>query len=184
MSREPAIPDNVSSPLRTTWQGEHSRLRHAITNAKHKGKNAMKLVGFEANGKARLGFVEGEGVIDLSAADASLSADITEVLVRSGGDLGFLRDVAKKSKDRRPLKGLAYTLPVTNPGKIICLGLNYLEHAKEGGHKTPEAPSIFMRCLTSLVAHEQPIIRPKASTMLDYECELAVLIGKRGRHVA
>ena len=133
MSREPAIPDNVSSPLRATWQGEHSRLRHAITNAKHKGKNAMKLVGFEANGKARLGFVEGEGVIDLSAADASLSADITEVLVRSGGDLGFLRDVAKKSKDRRPLKGLAYTLPVTNPGKIICRGLNYLEHAKEGG---------------------------------------------------
>ena len=144
----------------------------------------MKIVSFEADGKPRLGLVEGEEVIDLSSADANVPADMTEILVRSGGDLGFLRDVAKKSKDRRPIKGLAYTLPVTKPGKIICLGLNYLEHAKEGGHKTPEAPSIFLRCLTSLVPHEQPIVRPRVSTMLDYECELVVLIGKRARHVA
>jgi acylpyruvate hydrolase len=114
----------------------------------------MKIIGFETNGEARRGLLDGQDVIDLSAVDAKISVNLAEVLAHSGGDLMFLRDVAKKSTVRHPLKGLTFALPVTRPGKIICLGLNYLEHAKEGGHKTPEAPSIFLRCQTSLVAHE------------------------------
>jgi len=144
----------------------------------------MKLVGFESNGEARLGVLEGGEVADLTAVEAKLSPDLTTVLNRSGGDVGFIRRIAAKAAPRHPLADLTFTLPVTRPGKIICLGLNYLEHAKEGGHKTPEAPSIFLRCLTSLVAHEQPIIRPTVSVQLDYECELVVLIGKRGHHVS
>lgn len=143
----------------------------------------MKLVGFEVDGKARLGLVEGREVVDLHSADPSLSANLGDMLAKSS-DLGFLKGLATKAKVRHPLDKLRYMLPVTQPGKIICLGLNYLEHAKEGGHKTPDAPSVFLRCLTSLVAHQQPIIRPRASTKLDYECELAVIIGKRARHVA
>ena len=72
---------------------------------------------------------------------------------------------------------------VPRPPKIICLGLNYADHAKEGGHAKPEYPSFFMRGATSQVAHNQPIIRPKASTKLDYEAELAVIIGSRARHL-
>ena len=74
-------------------------------------------------------------------------------------------------------------MPVANPGKIVCLGLNYLEHAKEGGHQKPTAPSIFMRCNTSLVPHNMPIIRPLVSDTLDYECELLIVIGKQAKHL-
>ena len=72
---------------------------------------------------------------------------------------------------------------VPRPPKIICLGLNYADHAKEGGHAKPEYPSFFMRVGTSQVAHNEPIIRPRASSKLDYEAELAVIIGSRARHL-
>lgn len=64
----------------------------------------MKLVGFKVDGKERLGLVEGGEVVDLTAADANLTPDMSKLLTRSGGDLSFLRDVAKKSKERQPLK--------------------------------------------------------------------------------
>jgi acylpyruvate hydrolase len=143
----------------------------------------MKLVGFRLNGEDRLGYVIGDEVADLTAVDTDLSTDMSRLLGRCDGDLAFMREVADKANIRYPIENLDFTLPNARPGKIICLGLNYLEHAKEGGHKRPEAPSIFLRCLTSLVAHGQPIIRPKVSIQLDYECELALLVGKRGRHV-
>ena len=117
----------------------------------------MKIVGFEANGGARLGVVEGDSVIDLQAADASIPVDLGEVLRRSNGDLKSLGDLAKKapSSARRPLAGLKFALPVARPGKIICLGLNYLDHVKEGPQKDniPKFQSIFFRVLTSLTPH-------------------------------
>ena len=87
-----------------------------------------------------------------------------------------LADLAKRAPAgaRRPLKGLKHALPVARPGKIICLGLNYMAHVKEGRYANdppPQFPSIFMRCQTSLVAHESPIIRPSTSDSLDYEAE-------------
>src|SRR5262249_40093957 len=75
-------------------------------------------------------------------------------------------------------------LPIERPHKIICVGLNYALHAKEGGHAIPTYPSFFLRVPTSLVAAKAPVIRPKVSVELDYECELAVVIGKKGRHIA
>ena len=145
----------------------------------------MKIVGFEQNQQLRLGVVEGDQVIDLQAADAKIPADLGEFLARSGGDLKPLADAAKAApaSARVPLAGIKYALPVANPGKIVCLGLNYLEHAKEGGHQKPTAPSIFMRCTTSLVPHQMPIIRPLASETLDYECELLIVIGKKAKHL-
>jgi acylpyruvate hydrolase len=147
----------------------------------------MKIVGFELNGGNRLGVVEGDQVIDLQAVDAKLPPNLADVLAQTKGDFTALRDLAKRAPAaaRRPLQGLKYTLPVTLPGKIICLGLNYLEHVKEGSQKDniPKFPTIFMRCLTSLVPHEQPIIRPKISETLDYEAELMVIIGKRAKHL-
>ena len=147
----------------------------------------MKIVGFEAEGGLRLGVVEGDQVIDLQAVDAKLPNDLGAVLAASNGDLKPLSDIAKRApaSARRPLKGLKFGLPVARPGKIICLGLNYLDHVKEGPSRDniPKFPSIFMRCLTSMVPHEQPILRPRASEQLDYEAEMMLIVGKRAKHL-
>lgn len=144
----------------------------------------MKIIGFTSKEGLRLGVVEGEEVIDLQAVDNRLSANLADVLAANDGDLSPLAALAKKApaSARVPLKGIKYGLPVARPGKIICLGLNYLEHAKEGGHQKPQFPSIFFRCQTSLMPHEAPMLRPKASEQLDYECELVAVVGKRVKH--
>jgi 2-keto-4-pentenoate hydratase/2-oxohepta-3-ene-1,7-dioic acid hydratase in catechol pathway len=74
--------------------------------------------------------------------------------------------------------------PIPDPDKIICLGNNYCAHVLEGGNKIPEHPQLFIRLANSLVGHEAPIIVPKISHELDYEVELAVVIGRGGRHIA
>ncbi len=147
----------------------------------------MKIVGFEANNGLRLGVVEGDAVIDLQAVDANLPGDLGEVLRRSNGDLKALADLAKKApaSARRPLAGLKFGFPVAKPGKIICLGLNYLDHVKEGPQKDniPKFQSIFFRVQTSLTPHLQPLMRPIKSIQLDYEAEMVVVIGKRAKHL-
>ncbi len=147
----------------------------------------MKIVGFEAEGRLRLGLVEADNVVDLQAVDGMLPADLGEVLRRTKGALKPLADLAKiaKADARRPLAGIKYALPVARPGKIICLGLNYLDHVKEGPQRdnVPKFPSIFFRVLTSLVPHLQPIVRPRESIQLDYEAELVAIVGKRAKHL-
>ncbi len=147
----------------------------------------MKVVGFEADGGLRLGIVEGDQVIDLQAADAKVPANLAEVLAANNGDLKPLGEIAKRAlaSARRPLGGLRFGLPVARPGKIICMGLNYLEHVKEGSQRDniPKFPSIFMRGLTSMVPHGEPILRPKASEQLDYEAEMMLIVGKRAKHL-
>jgi 2-keto-4-pentenoate hydratase/2-oxohepta-3-ene-1,7-dioic acid hydratase in catechol pathway len=81
------------------------------------------------------------------------------------------------------LDAMKPALPISPPGKIICVGLNYALHAKEGGHPMPTYPSLFLRVPTSLTAAGAPVIRPKCSIQLDYECELTIVIGKGGRHI-
>jgi 2-keto-4-pentenoate hydratase/2-oxohepta-3-ene-1,7-dioic acid hydratase in catechol pathway len=147
----------------------------------------MKIVAFEGQGGNRLGLVEGDVVVDLQAADSKVPSDLGEYLAKNNGDMNPLADIAKRApaSARRPLAGLKYALPVGRPGKIICLGLNYLEHVKEGSQRDniPKFPTIFMRGLTSMVPHGQPIIRPKASETLDYEAELMLVVGKRAKHL-
>ncbi len=147
----------------------------------------MKIVGFHGSTNLRLGVVEGDTVIDLQAADPALPADLGEVLRRSNGDLSSVADFAKRASAsaRVPLAGLKYALPIARPGKIICLGLNYLDHVKEGPQRDniPKFPSIFFRVLTSMVPHLQPIIRPQVSIQLDYEAELVAIVGKRAKHL-
>ena len=145
----------------------------------------MRIVGFEAESGPRLGIVDADAVIDLQAVDPRVPADLGEWLRANGGDLAPLHDLARRapSSARRPLAQLRFGLPVARPGKILCLGLNYLEHAKEGGHARPQFPSVFLRCLTSLVPHQAAILRPAASETLDYEAELVAVIGRRAKHV-
>lgn len=80
-------------------------------------------------------------------------------------------------------EGVEYLTPVPNPGKIICVGLNYRKHAEEGGNPIPDYPAIFLRVVTSLCEHGGAIVRPKVSDKLDYEAELAIVIGKTAKGV-
>ena len=82
------------------------------------------------------------------------------------------------------LDSITPALPVANPGTIICLGLNYVEHIKEGGYDIPDYPALFMRGKNSIMAAGAPMVRPTCSEKLDYEAELMVIIGKRGRHIS
>jgi acylpyruvate hydrolase len=147
----------------------------------------MKIVGFSMKEGLRLGVVEGEEVIDLQAVDQNVPSDLGEWLRRNNGDLTPIKALAERapSNARQPLKGVAYALPVARPGKIICLGVNYLEHFKEAFQHDNVAkfPTIFMRCRSSLLPHGQSIVLPKVSKTLDYEAEMIVVIGKRAKHL-
>src|ERR1700704_2737488 len=147
--------------------------------------NTMKIVGFETNEGLRLGVVEGDNVIDLQAVDAKVPANLADVLAH--GSLSALGDIAKRApaSARKPLSGLKFGLPVARPPKIICLGLNYLEHVKEGFSKdnVPKFPTIFMRCQTSLLPHGAALLKPKVSDTFDYEAEMVVVSGKKVKHL-
>ena len=147
----------------------------------------MKIVGFESDNTLHLGVVEGDQVIDLQAVDAKVPSDLGEWLRLHNGDLKPLAELVKKApaSAHRPLKGLKYGLPVTRPGKILCLGLNYMDHVKEGRYadNVPKWPSLFFRVLSSLVPHEAPLIRPLASEQFDYEAEMVAVVGKLARHL-
>jgi acylpyruvate hydrolase len=147
----------------------------------------MKIVAFEGQGGPRIGIVEGDQVVDLQAADPKIPNDLGEALAKTNGDTKQLGEIAKRApaSARKLLSAVTYALPVGRPGKIICLGLNYLEHVKEGSQRDniPKFPTIFMRGLTSLVPHGAPIVRPLASETLDYEAELILVVGKRAKHL-
>ena len=147
----------------------------------------MRIIGFEENGALHLGVLDGADVVDLQAVDPGIPRDLGRWLAQSGGDLAPLAALAAKAPGsaRRAAAGLRHALPVADPGKIICLGLNYVDHIAEGPYAAnrPEAPTIFMRCRTSLVPHGQALLRPAVSETLDYEAELAVIIGRRAKHL-
>jgi acylpyruvate hydrolase len=140
----------------------------------------MRLMMFEVAGAARLGVVEGNEVIDVSDDG---KRDLAAVVAGGASALASVRDSAKNGR-RYSLSDVKPALPIARPPKFICVGLNYALHAKEGGHDIPTYPSFFVRFPSSLVAAEAPVIRPKVSELLDYECELAIVIGKGGRHIS
>ncbi len=144
----------------------------------------MRLVAFEDNGRAKLGVLQGEMVVDLALAAPDLPVDLLGLTRR--GAFADAAEAARRALPQamRPLQGLRFRPPLENAGKIVCLGLNYVDHAAEGGHAKPEYPSLFLRCSTSLVAHGEALWRPRVSARLDYEADLVALVGRRARHVA
>jgi acylpyruvate hydrolase len=129
----------------------------------------MRIVTFRQNGIVRHGVVNGNFIqIDSRAASAV--------------DLA-LRGAAAPNTEQVALADVELLPPVPAPGKIICIGLNYRAHAIEGGNAIPDYPAVFLRCATSLTAHRGAIIYPECSDKLDYEAELAVVIGKAAHNV-
>jgi 2-keto-4-pentenoate hydratase/2-oxohepta-3-ene-1,7-dioic acid hydratase in catechol pathway len=145
----------------------------------------MKLMMFEKGKGAALGLVEGKSVVDLAAVESSLPKDLASMIVAGPSTLAAVKGVAGKAaaSAKLALDAVKPALPISPVGKIICVGLNYALHAKEGGHPIPTYPSFFLRVPTSLVAAGAPVIRPKCSMQLDYECELAIVVGRKGRHI-
>lgn len=147
----------------------------------------MKIVGFELDGQCRIGVVDGDEVIDLKSVDNRIPSNLADWLDERGADWPSLAAIAQRATAavRHPLADIKYSLPVARPGKVICLGLNYIRHVQEGRYAddVPICPTIFFRCLTSLAPHLSNLLRPIVSETLDYEAELAVVIGRRSKHL-
>ena len=147
----------------------------------------MRFLSFEANGQAGIGWVkdiQATDFVNLTLAAPELPRNLKDLVCTPGGLAAA--DAAARKAPASSVQAMASVtmLPlIPNPGKIVCMGLNYADHAKEGGNARPEYPSFFLRGNSSMVGHNQAIVRPKASTQLDYEAELAVIIGKQARHL-
>lgn len=144
----------------------------------------MKLATFEARGgRVSYGIVRNDGVIDAGARLAKQFPDLRAVL--SAGALGQLSALEVQASPDFALSEVRLLKPIPNPGKILCVGVNYPERAAEykDNPDAPKYPSIFVRFPASLVAHDEPIVRPPESPQLDYEGEVALVIGRKGRRV-
>ena len=142
----------------------------------------MKLMSFERAGTAGFGAVVNDGVIDLGALLGGAYADLKSLLERDGLDAAR-RAIQGKAPDFA-LADVTFLPVIPNPGKIWCAGLNYGDHVRETGRELTEKPTFFLRFADSQVGHGQPIERPPESERLDYEGEIAVVIGKLGRRIS
>jgi 2-keto-4-pentenoate hydratase/2-oxohepta-3-ene-1,7-dioic acid hydratase in catechol pathway len=138
----------------------------------------------DASNKDTLGVLlpsDSSRYIDLCVTESSIPSNLLELIKM---DPNFAL-VAKTMQSSNPvtgqMSGITFRTLIERPGKIVCMGLNYADHAKEGGNARPDYPSFFMRGPNSLTAHEAPIIRPTVSDKLDYEAELAFIVGKKAR---
>jgi 2-keto-4-pentenoate hydratase/2-oxohepta-3-ene-1,7-dioic acid hydratase in catechol pathway len=142
----------------------------------------MKLASYMVRGRESFGAVTGEGVVDLKTRLAPKYSDIVDLL-RAGG----IRAALAATHDVRadfPLSELTLLPPVVHPEKILCIGINYANrNADYGDQEVPKYPSMFYRTASSLVAHGKPIVRPRESEQLDYEGEIALVIGRSGRRI-
>ncbi|NMM04092.1 fumarylacetoacetate hydrolase family protein [Paraburkholderia sp. RP-4-7] len=136
----------------------------------------MRFVQFEEAGQHKLGLLK-EGNVNV-LGPASL-----DDLLAKGVDLVSYAAGAEVTGERS-VEELKFLPPLTRSGKVICVGLNYSDHTKESNYEQPNYPTLFLRVNTSLVAHNEPIVRPNVSNALDYEGELAVVLKSGGRHIA
>ena len=144
----------------------------------------MKLATFEArDGRVSYGIVRNDGIIDAGARLGKQFPDLRAAL--SAGALGQLSALEVQASPDFALSEVRLLKPIPNPGKILCVGVNYPERAAEykDNPDAPKYPSIFVRFPASLVAHDEPIVRPPESPQLDYEGEVALVIGRNGRRI-
>ncbi|MFN7111918.1 MAG: fumarylacetoacetate hydrolase family protein [Brevundimonas sp.] len=141
----------------------------------------MKLASFVTDERASWGVVEGDGVRDTGAVLAGRYPDLKSVLAE--GAYEAVRDAIQSAKLLN-IDRFRWAPVIPNPAKILCVGHNYESHRQETGRAKTGHPSIFTRFADSQIGHDQPLVRPTVSTQLDYEGELAVVIGRGGRAIA
>jgi 2-keto-4-pentenoate hydratase/2-oxohepta-3-ene-1,7-dioic acid hydratase in catechol pathway len=143
----------------------------------------MKLVSYERQGKIRVAAARDGRYVDLNQADSSLPASMKELLAL-GPDGVRQAEAAVLHGEPFDPQSVRTLAPVPDPQKIICVGLNYADHAKETGATVGDEPVIFNKFPTALRADGEPIALPKASSQVDYEAELVVVIGRAAKHVS
>jgi 2-keto-4-pentenoate hydratase/2-oxohepta-3-ene-1,7-dioic acid hydratase in catechol pathway len=142
----------------------------------------MKLVTYSHAGRTAIGAVDGDDVVDLQSADAAIPGDMIALL--DGGDAMLERAKrALTSGKRVPLADVTLEAPI-RPRKALAIGLNYRDHAIEGGQEIPKKPVVFYKVNTCIVGPGAAIEKPRTSDAVDWEAELVFVIGKRGRHIA
>jgi 2-keto-4-pentenoate hydratase/2-oxohepta-3-ene-1,7-dioic acid hydratase in catechol pathway len=139
----------------------------------------MKLLSFVADGKEWFGAVSGDGIVTLNdrVGHPSLRAAL------AAGAMDAMRKAARDAKPDRKLTDVKFLPVIPHPEKILCAGINYRSHAAETGRELPKQPSMFIRFTDTLIGHDGEMIRPTVSDNFDFEGELAVVIGKAGRHI-
>ena len=142
----------------------------------------MQLVSFVSGGTSSYGVLSEDYIIDLGRRFGASAPTLLLAIKNGLFDAGF--QPPERNGHDPAVADVRFLMPIVAPGKVICIGRNYRGHVAEAGLKVPEFPSIFVRVLDSIVADGEPIIRPAASHHFDFEGELALIIGKPGRHIA
>jgi 2-keto-4-pentenoate hydratase/2-oxohepta-3-ene-1,7-dioic acid hydratase in catechol pathway len=140
-----------------------------------------RLATYSVNGIAKYGAVTDRGIVDLSAR---FDYPTLREAIEAGALMKLAEEGARHSPDHS-LDAISWLTPIPAPEKIICIGVNYPDRNAEykDGQDAPKYPSMFMRTPRSFVGHNTPLVRPRASSQLDYEGELVIVIGKAGRHI-
>jgi 2-keto-4-pentenoate hydratase/2-oxohepta-3-ene-1,7-dioic acid hydratase in catechol pathway len=138
----------------------------------------MKIVSFRRDGQNTYGFLEGSEVTDLPSLDPQLPPELNDALPMLSGYVP-----PAGTRNTISLSDVAVLPVIPSPQKIICIGVNYADHAAETGQAPPPYPTVFAKFANTLIASGDPIVLPSASAMPDYEGELAVVIGRPGRHI-
>ena len=143
-----------------------------------------RLAGFSHQGILKYGLVREDGIVDLSARYGARWPSLREVI--EAGALVTLAEEAAALPADHALEDITYEIPVPAPEKIICVGVNFPDRNEEykDGQAAPANPSLFIRFPRSFTGHGRPLVRPPESPQLDYEGEIAIVIGKSGRRIA
>lgn len=145
----------------------------------------MRLATIHTTNGPRAAVIRDEFLIDVNASDPNLPTSVRG-LIEAGPDA--LKAVETATNSDKAVKisvaGATLLAPIVDPPKILCIGLNYRDHAAEGGHPIPEEPVVFGKFSNALIGHSAPIRLPKVSEKVDYEAELVVVIGKKGRNIS
>jgi len=158
-------------------------------------KEALRILRYVHKGIESYGILEASGgIVDLQKVSSlkgrSLPYNVDGLISQGLEAENLLRDlldrISRKEKEKVILRKVDVTLkaPVVAPSKIVCLGLNYRDHAEEGGAAVPEEPVIFMKPRTAIIGPEESIVKPSFVEKLDYEVELAVIIGRKGKNIS
>ncbi|HTN77847.1 MAG TPA: fumarylacetoacetate hydrolase family protein [Pirellulaceae bacterium] len=142
----------------------------------------MRFVTYQSPSGPRVAGVAPGGYVDLQATDATLPTSLKQLLAQGASGLTKAR-AAIAAGQPIPPGTVRLLAPIHDPEKIICIGLNYADHAAETGAKIPSEPVVFNKFLTALRADGDDIVLPKASQEVDYEAELVAIIGKEGRNI-
>jgi len=142
----------------------------------------MQFVTYRSPTGPRVAAVRGQEYVDLNTADSSLPVSLKELVAL--GPEGTARAAAAAARGNAHPGPIQFLAPIPDPQKVICVGLNYADHAKESGQEPPSEPVIFSKFSNSVAAHDDLIVLPKVSQKVDYEAELVVVIGRGGKHIA